>query len=150
MTVVDMVIIALMALCVVIQVGEPLIRHAWSNAPNTGDDQERDQLMLQKEMVYGAIRDLDFDFHTNKVDQDDYAALRQQLESDAVRLLRQLDTVDPLVSLDTMIEQHVHRLRQQSPATSTDPTALLCSGCHTPQASEAHFCPVCGQALRLS
>ena len=35
-------------------------------------------------MLYGAIRDLDFDFQTGKVDQKDYAELRQQLEREAV------------------------------------------------------------------
>ena len=99
MTVIDLAVICLMAICVVIGVGEPLARR-WSyrvHGQENGDDTER--LSLQKEMLYGAIRDLDFDFQTGKVDQKDYAELRQQLEREAAQILRQLDAADPLVRL---------------------------------------------------
>jgi hypothetical protein len=78
MTVIDIAGICLMALCVVVGVGEPLARR-WLyqvHGHENGDDTER--LLLQKEMVYGAIRDLDFDFQTsgNRKTRE----LRQQLE----------------------------------------------------------------------
>ena len=107
MTVIDLVVICLMAMCVVIGVGEPLARR-WSykvHEQESDDDTER--LLLQKEMLYGAIRDLDFDFQTGKVDQKDYAELRQQLEREALQILRQLDAADPLVALDHEIEHQV-------------------------------------------
>ncbi len=81
-----------------------------------GDD-DTERLLLQKEMLYGAIRDLDFDFQTGKVDQKDYAELRQQLEREAVQILRQLDAADPLVALDHEIEQQVLALRRHSAST---------------------------------
>ena len=111
MTVIDIAFICLMAICVVIGVGEPLARR-WSyrvHDHESGDDTER--LLLQKEMLYGAIRDLDFDFQTGKVDQTDYADLRQQLEREAVQILRQLDAADPLIALDHAIEHQVLALQ---------------------------------------
>ena len=86
MTVIDIAVICLMALCVVIGVGEPLARR-WSyraHSHESGADTER--LLLQKEMLYGAIRDLDFDFQTGKVDQKDHTDLRQQLDRKSTRL----------------------------------------------------------------
>ena len=41
------------------------------------------------------------------MDQKDYAELRQQLEREAVQILRQIDATDPLVALDHEIEQQV-------------------------------------------
>jgi hypothetical protein len=144
MTVIDIAVICLMALCVVIGVGEPLARR-WSyreHGHESGADTER--LLLQKEMLYGAIRDLDFDFQTGKVDQKDYAELRQQLEREAVQILRQIDATDP------EIEQQVLALRRHSVSTVCGPSREFCFGCGSPLENGENFCPCCGQALRQS
>jgi len=150
MTVIDLVVICLMAIGVVIGVGEPLARR-WLysvQAHESGDDQER--LLLQKEMLYGAIRDLDFDFQTGKVDQKDYAELRQQLEREAVQILRQFDAADPLVALNHEIEQQVLVLRRHSASMVCDSRRESCSGCGSPLEHDENFCPCCGQVLRQS
>jgi hypothetical protein len=148
MTSIDIAVICLMAICVVIGVGEPLVRR-WSyrvHGHDGGDDTER--LLLQKEMLYGAIRDLDFDFQTGKVDQKDYAELRQQLEREAVQVLRQLDAVDPLVALDHEIEQQVLALRRPLASIACDSSRKACFSCGSPLADSENFCPSCGQAVR--
>ena len=150
MTVIDIAVICLMAICVVIGVGEPLARR-WSyqvHGHENGDETER--LLLQKEMLYGAIRDLDFDFQTGKVDQKDYAELHQQLEREAVQILRQLDAADPLVALDHEIERQVFALRRHGASTVCGSSRESCSGCGTPLENGENFCPCCGQALRRS
>ena len=106
--------------------------------------------MLQKEMLYGAIRDLDFDFQTGKVDQKDYAELRQQLEREAVQILRQLDAADPLIALDHEIEHQVFALRRHSASTGCGSSRESCFGCGTPLENGENFCPCCGQVLRRS
>jgi hypothetical protein len=149
-TVIDLVVICLMAMCVVIGVGEPLARR-WSykgHAQESDDDTER--LLLQKEMLYGAIRDLDFDFQTGKVDQKDYTELRQQLEREALQILRQLDAADPLVALDHEIEQHVLTLRRHRASTVCGSRREACFDCGAPLENGENFCPSCGQALRRS
>jgi len=150
MTVIDIAVICLMAICVVIGVGEPFARR-WSyqvHGHENGDETER--LLLQKEMLYGAIRDLDFDFQTGKVDQKDYAELRQQLEREAVQILRQLDAADPLVALDHEIEHQVFALRRHSASTGCGSSRESCFGCGTPLENGENFCPCCGQVLRRS
>lgn len=150
MTTIDIAVICLMAICVVIGVGEPLVRR-WSYRVYSyegGDNTE--QLLLQKEMLYGAIRDLDFDFQTGKVDQKDYAELRQQLEREAVQILRQLDAADPLVALDHEIEHQVLALRRPSAPTVYGSSQQSCFSCGIPLENDEDFCPCCGQALRRS
>lgn len=150
MTTIDIAVICLMAICVVIGVGEPLVRR-WSYRVHSyegGDNTE--QLLLQKEMLYGAIRDLDFDFQTGKVDQKDYAELRQQLEREAVQILRQLDAADPLVALDHEIEHQVLALRRPVASTVCGSSQKPCFSCGTLIENDENFCPCCGQALRQS
>jgi hypothetical protein len=150
MITIDIVVICLMAVCVVIGVGEPLARRRLYQAHGHegGDDTER--LLLQKEMLYGAIRDLDFDFQTGKVDQKDYVELHQQLEREAVQILRQLDAADPLVALDHEIEQQVLALRRPIASTVYGSSQQACFSCGTPLENGENFCPCCGQALRRS
>jgi hypothetical protein len=149
-TVLDLVIICLMAIGVVIGVGEPLARRWSYKVQEQESDDETAQLLLQKEMVYGAIRDLDFDFQTGKVDQKDYAELRQQLEREALHILRQLDAVDPLVALDHEIEQQVLTLRRHRASTVCSSGREACCDCGAPLENDENFCPCCGQALRRS
>jgi hypothetical protein len=149
-TVIDLMVICLMAICVVIGVGEPLARR-WSYKEHEQESDENiERLLLQKEMLYGAIRDLDFDFQTGKVDQKDYAELRQQLEREALQILRQLDAADPLVALDHEIEHQVLTLRRHRASTVCGPSREACFHCGTPLENGENFCPCCGQALRQS
>jgi hypothetical protein len=150
MTAIDIVVICLMAICLVVGVGEPLARRQLYSMRGERGDSDTERLLLQKEMLYGAIRDLDFDFQTGKVDQQDYTELRQQLEREALHILRQLDAADPLVALDHEIEHQVLTLRRHRASTVCGSSREACFHCGTPLENGENFCPCCGQALRQS
>src|SRR2546422_11188206 len=123
MTAIDVAIICLMAIGLVVCVGEPLVRCVLYKSIGREDNNDAESLLLQKEMLYGAIRDLDFDFQTGKVDQKDYGELRRQLERAAVYILRHLDAVDPLGVFANEAERQALGLRR-------DPTSTVCCSCH--------------------
>lgn len=149
MTAIDVAIICLMAIGLVVWVGEPLVRRVSHTSHGREENNDAGSLLLQKEMLYVAIRDLDFDFHTGKVDQKDYGELRRQLEREAVDILRQLDAVDPLVGFDNEVERQVIGLRRRHISTARGSGQETCPSCSTPLESGDNFCPSCGQALRL-
>ena len=70
-------------------------------------------LLQQKDTLYTAIRELEFNFQTSKIDQQDYAELRQQLEREVVHVLRLLDDFEPYTALEVAREQHITPLRQR-------------------------------------
>ena len=146
----DVAVVCLMALSLVVYVGEPLVRRAASRLSGREDDDSTAHLLLQKETLYGAIRDLEFDFHTGKVDQKDYDELRQQLEGEAIHILRQLDVVDPLLAFDNEVEQQVRQLRQRRAAPTYGAGRVRCTGCRIALDGDESFCPSCGQAVRLA
>lgn len=150
MTAIDVAIICLMAIGLVAWVGEPLVRRVSYALHGREDNGDTGSLLLQKEMLYVAIRDLDFDFQTGKVDQKDYGELRQQLEREAVYILRQLDAVDPRVVFDNEVERQVIGLRRRYISAARDSSLETCPSCATPLESDDRFCPSCGQALRLA
>ena len=109
----DLIIMLGMTVSIVVLVGESFVRRP---RPSPADDPSasvRAGLLRQKDTLYTAIRDLVFDFQTGKVDQQDYVELRQQLEREAVQVLRLLDASDPGAVLDAALEQHIARLRQR-------------------------------------
>ena len=139
----DLLIIGLMALGIVVFVAEPLLRHAPAWRIDDPDSQEVEALQLQKETLYTAIRDLDFDFQTGKVDQHDYIKLRRALENEAVHVLRQLDALDPVMRLDQELEQQIALLREQD--SQAAPSQKACKDCEVPLRGDENFCPICGR-----
>lgn len=142
----DLVVIGLIALGVVLWVGEPFIRR--SRSPESwAMTEEKTSLLLQKEVLYTAIRDLVFDFQTGKVDESDYTALRQDLESEAVQVLQSLDTLAFSDSIAT-IERQVKALQASTMESSANMPPQFCSGCQIQLHGSENFCPACGQSLK--
>jgi rubrerythrin len=141
----DVLVILCMALGLVVFVGEPLVRQTANSGWHSEDTPEMERLSLQKETLYTAIRDLDFDFQTDKVDEKDYAELRHHLEDEALQILRQIDDVDPLAMLDVELERQILALRQHR-ASRTRLSQGTCSGCGAILRGDENFCPSCGQS----
>lgn len=143
-----MVVIVVMAFGLVVWVAEPLVRRGRMQetaADAQGDVIER--LTLQKETLYTAIRDLDFDHQTGKVDAEDHAVLRRQMEAEAADVLRQLDLADPLADLDLVAEQQILAYRQKEAAAAPAPENT-CPACGSGLATDPTYCPICGQLLK--
>ncbi len=76
-------------------------------------------LLAQRNALYDAIRDLDFDFQLGKLSQSDYQSLRDQYKARAATMLQQIDAATARVGSDgagAAIEQEVARLRQRKTA----------------------------------
>jgi zinc-ribbon domain len=143
----EMLLILLIAVSVAVFVGEPLIRRSASDLSAEAGDPIFEQLSLQKETLYTAIRDLEFDFHTGKVDQKDYTKLRQHLETEALQILRQLDDADPNAGLESDLEQQILALRQQTPGQLHAACLPPCPRCGVILLGGENFCPSCGRPL---
>ena len=87
-----------------------------------------------------ALRDLDFDFRTGKIVDEDYALLRQRLVAEAAQALQAANAPQP--DLDAEIEAAVRVVRATHVAK-----ARSCPHCRAPLAASSKFCPQCGAAL---
>lgn len=145
---VDGLFILLVAVGLAIFVGAPLFQQRFGDRLENAETHELERLTLHKETIYTAIRDLDFDLQTDKVDHHDYRELRHHLEAEAVELLQRIDEVDPLAGIDDEIERQVLAVRQRL-RTPDMQQALrgLCSNCHAIRQGDEKFCPFCGQPL---
>ncbi len=82
---------------------------------------------LEREAIYAAIRDLDHDFETGKLAEEDYESFRRELRGRAVALLRQE--------------------RRAAERAAPPPPPDACPACGAPLTQDARFCSQCGLAL---
>src|SRR5258706_6526958 len=68
------------------------------------------QLQAQRETILLALRDLDFDKQTGKLNPADYNAQRERLVQSGVEILKQIDALQ-----STMIEEAVSTKRTTAP-----------------------------------
>ncbi|MFQ5341712.1 MAG: zinc-ribbon domain-containing protein [Anaerolineae bacterium] len=124
------------------------------------------KLIAQRDAVYDAIRDVDFDRETGKLTAEDHRLMRERLTAEGVRLLQELDRLmqsDVRDDLEQEIEREVTALRQVAPAEAGEeqparvPTAgqsdravSTCPTCGEPVRAGAQFCTHCGANLALT
>jgi hypothetical protein len=86
-----------------------------------------------------AIRDLDFDFQTGKVLEEDYRVWRARLLERAARWLTDEERAES--GLAEGLEAEVAEVRKAASG------ARFCPSCGRPQVGGGRFCADCGQAL---
>ena len=96
---------------------------------------------LSKHDALVALRDLDFDYGTGKIVEEDYAPLRQRLLIQAAEAVQAVEAGRPAV--DDEIEAAVRAVR----ASAQTARHAACPQCHAPVGDDDRFCPKCGTAL---
>lgn len=111
-------------------------------------------LLLERERLLAALRDLDFDHATGKLPEAEYAAQRAQLVAEGAQVLRQLDALAPAAApasapaVDDEIEAAIARLRQPAAPSRPADADIEAAVARRRQPAAARFCGQCGQPLR--
>jgi flagellar biosynthesis/type III secretory pathway M-ring protein FliF/YscJ len=93
MTIVVVVLVVLLVVVVVALVSAPLRRRGTAASEAAGSDR-RDELEAARDAKYRELRDLELDYRTGKLSDEDFAALDRALRAEAIVILRQLDELD--------------------------------------------------------
>lgn len=121
----------LLVLAVLTAIGYPLyVKPAAEGEVDEGD--ERHKLLSAKEAAFVALKDLEFDYKTGKIDEADYAGLKARYESEAVTVMKRLDAA-----------VEVPPARKQ-----TGEKTRFCSACGAKADVDDHFCAACGHPLK--
>ncbi len=151
----EYIIIAIIIVAVITAIAYPLftgIRDDSAEAPDT-----LDTLVAQRDSVYAALRDLDFDFQLGKLSAQDHAAMRDKYKARAATVLQQLDAAHA-DQAQAEIETQVAQRRKTVPADVEAEIARLraakvqaagarCAKCGTPRKPGDQFCAKCGSKL---
>jgi type II secretory pathway component PulM len=96
-------------------------------------------LHQERRDIVRAIRELDFDHRTGKINDEDYQRVRADYVQRGAQILRELNEAgEP--SVDAAIEKRVAALRATSDAQT-------CPACNKTIHAGDKFCPHCGQRL---
>lgn len=154
-------ITALLALAALLFVGafvaQPFFSPRGADAPARGDQRaastlrDRAELLTDRNRVYAAIRDLDFDYKTNKVADEEYTTQRYRLVAEGVEILERLDSLpaNGASSETDPLEALIAAYRAGEPATAAVPAgqAAYCPQCGTRAKPDDRFCAACGARL---
>ena len=106
----------------------------------TGPGGSRNGLAADKEKLLENIRELDLDFATGKLSEEDYRDLRSRSVAEAAEVMRAIDQARGPAPEDDDIERAISAKKAQM----QDRT---CSACGAARTEGAKFCATCGAPL---
>ena len=161
------IVVGLMAVFAAAAVVLPFVR---GESGENADDAEShlEELLERKDVIYGALKELDFDRTAGKLSDPDFLRLEAQYRERAIGVLQEIDalveTGDPEADLSEAglseaLEREILALRKAvrvedpSPETAPDarddpPEPRFCRDCGVPVNSTDKFCSSCGTPLR--
>jgi hypothetical protein len=144
----------LLTLLIALYVLYPVIRASALGRRYFREAAESDRLadlLAQRDAIYQAIRDLDFDRETGKLTPEDHRAMRTQLVAQGVAVLQELDRLMEHVGaedLEAEIEREVARFRQHRAVPAAEPAVSVGGEAEAEPLAAARTCPQCGQRAR--
>jgi hypothetical protein len=123
----------------------PLIKPPVELGPMSysGED-EIDVLRRKKDVVYGNIKDLDFEYKMGKLGDLDYQRIRNELKLEAALLMENMDGAKKGKSPDEALENEIKARRSRNQVSAES----LCPKCRTPISGTSKYCAECGCDLR--
>lgn len=121
---------------------------------------EIEELVARKSVLLQGLKDIEFDYETGKLSEEDYERLREKNERQAVQVMRKLDDLRGDVDLDEAIDSALERRLQERARTvpadrsaetpdpeQETPATIECPECGKRLEAEARFCSRCGRPL---
>lgn len=145
------IFLVLVILGLLAAVAYPLIRGS-----STEEDEEDPQdpylqeLLSKKEAAYSALKELEFDYGTGKLSEEDFTELRDQYKAKAVSILKEIDEAKAGDSVEYQIEQAVEELRLGTRPTRRKEVGtpeVVCAHCGMINDLGDKFCASCGASL---
>ena len=113
----------------------------WLLLPRAEGNELR-ELRERKASFLLALRELDFDYETGKLSAEDYKDLRDKYQTEAVRILKELEIVEKKWA------EFQENLRKDIGSEPEVPAHAFCSRCGSPHTESDRFCGKCGANLR--
>lgn len=137
------------------------------NSQQNPSEEELTRLNSEKESVYSALKEIDFDYSTGKLSKEDYYELENKYKAQALALLKEIDNIGGktyIEDLDEEIEKEIRVIRKtelaaeeeiekeiiqarQSPVLGN--SGLICSVCGNEYKSDYRYCSKCGARLNV-
>lgn len=119
--------------------------------PYHTENDELSELLVRKEGIMAAIKDLEFDHQIGKVSEEDYQRFDARLRRQAIIYMQQIEKLAPQTTgLEDALEGEIARQRRTANGKAAVPPAKVEAAkvvAAAPTASPSRFCTTCGEPL---
>ncbi len=116
----------------------PLFRRRLSSAASVENEKLR-ELHSKRDMTYSMLKELEFDFQSGILTEEDYRDLEARYKSKAISILRETDDLGKGTEVGEEIEKQVLELRRGK--------GRFCPQCGAKCQEGNRFCSHCGTSL---
>jgi hypothetical protein len=117
----------------------PLFKKRFSPI-QVAEDEDLRQLQSRRDTTYSMLKELDFDYQSGILTEEDYHDLEARYKKKAISILKDIDDFGKGPGIEEKIEEQVAALRQSKDR--------FCSQCGAGRQEDDRFCSRCG--VRLS
>ena len=133
-------------------VGYPLLRDQMAGDEDLELPEEDEELYRRKETTYSALKELEFDYKTGKLSEQDFHELEARFKANALEILEAIDQLEhptPKTKAARRAEREQAGEGSNRRASAALP-ADTCGSCGNVNPSGARFCAVCGDPLAVA
>ena len=116
----------------------PFLKQRLSSVEPLEDDKIQ-ELRSERDTTYSMLKELEFDFQSGVLTEEDYRDLEARYKGKAISILKGLDGLETGTDVEAEIERQVLSLRQTRDR--------FCSQCGTKTQDDDRFCSHCGASL---
>ena len=157
MSAVELLVKVLLAVAVVAFIGYPLLRDHLADEEDLELPEEAEELYHRKETTYSALKELEFDYKTGKLSEQDFHELETRFKADALEILEAIDQLEhptPKGKAGRRAETGmvgVESKRRVSAALPADTAVAggLCASCGGRLDVDHRFCGACGAEVTV-
>ncbi len=116
----------------------PFFKQRLRSADSVEDEKFR-ELHSRRDTTYSMLKELEFDFQSGILTDEDYRDLEARYKGKAISILRDIDDLGKDTEVEEEIEKQILELRRSK--------GRVCSQCGTRCHKDARFCSHCGASL---
>lgn len=106
---------------------------------DSSDDEKLQELHSKRNTAYSMLKELEFDFQSGILTEEDYRELEARYKRKAIAILRNIDASEKGTNVEDEIEKQVLELRRSK--------GQFCPQCGARHQDGDRFCPRCGANL---
>lgn len=133
-------------------VAYPLFRQRWA-VVNQAEDERLSELNSRRDTTYSMLKELEFDFQSGILSEEDYRELETRYKSRAISILRDIDGLEKNTGIEEEVERQIQELRRNSGRVNSSRVksdrvkGRFCPQCGTQHEEGDRFCARCGEKL---
>ncbi|MFC2020651.1 zinc ribbon domain-containing protein [Chloroflexota bacterium] len=115
------------------------------------DDEKSRELSSKRGTTYSMLKELEFDFQSGILTEEDYKDLEARYKKKAISILKDADNLEKGIEVGEEIEKQVRELRRSKSKAGGQPRGpserKFCSQCGEKVGENDKFCAGCGTSL---